>query len=306
MTGMRQRLKTAAEIVLCSTGVPALSRRRMAGRTLILAYHNIVPSGVEAVGDLSLHLPRQTFARQLEILSRTHEVVPLSAVLGEPAGSSRPRAVITFDDATEGALTAGVEELARYGFPATIFVPPAFVDGGSFWWDCVMGPGGGAPDEALRQHALGGLRGDDSLVRERAVTEGWGIREVPSHQKCGTEAQMHAAARQGIEFGSHTWSHPNLTTLSDADLARELSQPLSWLERLPTAVPWLAYPYGLYDDRVANAARAAGYAGALRVSGGWLPRSTDAIDPHALPRQNVPSGLSSRGFELRASGVTTR
>jgi peptidoglycan/xylan/chitin deacetylase (PgdA/CDA1 family) len=306
MAGIRQRLKTAAEVFLCGTGSAALMRLRMAGRTVILAYHNIVPDGEVAVGDLSLHLPRREFARQLEVLARTHDVVPLSAVLSAPRGDARPRAVITFDDATEGTLTAGVDELGRYDFPATIFVPAGFVGGGSFWWDSLVAPGGGVPDEQIRQHALSALRGTDSVVREWAVAEGYGMREVPSHQACGTEAQMQAAARRGIEFGSHTWNHPNLTALSDPDLERELSEPLSWLARLPTAVPWLAYPYGLYDGRVASAARAAGYAGALRVSGGWVPPATDLIDRHVLPRQNIPSGLSIRGFELRVSGLMSR
>ena len=299
-------MKTAAETLLNSAGIAAISRRRMAGRTLILAYHNIVPHGESVEGDLSLHLTQARFAEQLDVLLRTHDVVPLSSIFSDSFGKTkRPRAVITFDDATQGALTAGVAELAARGLPATIFVAPAFVGGSNFWWDSLAVPDEAEPGEDVRQHALSELGGSDARVREWAASRSLPLREVPLHQTCGTEAQLNAATSRGIELGSHTWSHPNLTTLAGRELELELARPLAWLsERFPSIVPWLAYPYGLWNATTADAARAAGYQGALRVDGGWVPDPICAEHMYALPRQNIPSGLSTRGFELRVSGVT--
>lgn len=65
----------------------------------------------------------------------------------------------------------------------------------------------------------------------------------------------------GVEIGSHTRSHARLPTLSDAALADELESSKStiaaWTGVDPRA---LAYPYGDYDARTAEAAGVAGYA----------------------------------------------
>jgi peptidoglycan/xylan/chitin deacetylase (PgdA/CDA1 family) len=113
-----------------------------------------------------------------------------------------------------------------------------------------------------------------------------------------------AAAVPGITFGSHSWSHPNLIALNPAEIHYELIEPLHWLrERFDNVVPWLAYPYGLSSEVVRQAAAAAGYMAALRVSGGWLPK--EPLSRYALPRFNVPSGLSNDGFALRTAGLFT-
>jgi peptidoglycan/xylan/chitin deacetylase (PgdA/CDA1 family) len=67
-------------------------------------------------------------------------------------------------------------------------------------------------------------------------------------------------ASLGWEVASHTRTHPDLRSLDDAALADELAGSRRDCEehvgRQCTAV---AYPYGLHDDRVVRAARAAGY-----------------------------------------------
>jgi peptidoglycan/xylan/chitin deacetylase (PgdA/CDA1 family) len=302
---IREHLKTLVEAALCGGGFARIARTRRRGATLILAYHNIVPDGEPVAGDASLHLPQSVFARQLDALMRTHQIVPLRDVLLEVTGSvresvqtGRPRAVLTFDDATQGALTAGVAELSRRQLPATVFVAPGFVGGQSFWWDAVSGL-----DEGLRRHCLIELQGRDAAIRQWASGHGVSLREVPAHQTCGTEDQLHDAVAQGIELGCHTWDHPNLAALSAPELEVELVRPLAWLrERFASALPVIAYPYGLSTPAVAAAARGAGYEAALRVDGGWLTGDRE-VDPFFIPRQNVPAGLSDRGFKLLSSGV---
>jgi peptidoglycan/xylan/chitin deacetylase (PgdA/CDA1 family) len=284
-------------------------RRRRAADAVVLAYHNIVPDGAEVLGDRSLHLPQREFARQLDLLRETHDVVPLDQVLEPPSGPrTRPRAAITFDDACQGAVTAGIDELARRGMPATVFVAPAFVGGRSFWWDALAGPGTEGLAEDVRRHALESLAGRDDAVRRWAECSGIAVHAVPDHQTCATEAQLRALdGTEGITLASHTWSHPNLARLSREELEEELSRPLAWLrERFQHVIPWLTYPYGLASPQVVAAVAEAGYRGALLVEGGWLPRHPrGCIHPYELPRQNVPSGLSLRGFELRVSGFLT-
>ena len=79
---MLKVVKSTAEVALCRSGLTRAARRRLGDATVVLAYHNVVPDGETVRGDRSLHLPRREFARQLDLIRRTHEVVPLES-LGE-------------------------------------------------------------------------------------------------------------------------------------------------------------------------------------------------------------------------------
>ena len=304
---IRRHLKSTIELGALWSGVPSAMRWQRRGDVLILAYHNIVPDDAPPAGDRSLHLPRRRFAAQLDALARTHDIIPLAAALSGHTGR-RPAAVVTFDDAYEGAVTVGVAELEQRGLPATIFVAPSFVNGHDFWWDALTAPGEHALSPALRAWALDECAGRDAEIRARAPGEHHAqVTRAPSHARGAQEHDLVAAAAgRGITLGSHSWNHPNLTRLDDNALATELHLPMDWLhERFTNVIPVISYPYGLASPRVESAARAAGYTAGLRIDGGWLSGGKSA-NPFAVPRLDVPSGLSAAGFELRTAGVRVR
>ncbi|HEX6052850.1 MAG TPA: polysaccharide deacetylase family protein [Gemmatimonadaceae bacterium] len=303
---MRSLIKGVAERALVWSGAAAWHRRRVSGRVLVLAYHNIVPDGEPPAGDLANHLPLSRFVTQVDLLEQTHDVIPLEEALlpsSEARGRGRPRVAITFDDAYGGAVEHGIGELVRRGLPATIFVAPAFLGGHSFWWDALARDGNAGLDPEVRSRALGELRGEDAAVRAWASANRHDVHDLPPALCAATEDDVLRASRlPGITLGSHTWSHPNLPLLGPEELRSELERPLAWLrERVAKPLPWIAYPYGLHDASVMRAARDAGYVAALGVSGGWLAqRPTELL---SLPRVNIPPGVSSRGFSLRAAGL---
>ena len=299
---MNSALKNFAEHALIASGIARIASRRLRERTLVIAYHNVVPDGESPSGDESLHLPRREFARQLDALQRSHEVVPLEELSRTSPSTRRQRVVITFDDAYVGALTVGVEELVKRGMPGTIFVAPALL-GCVPWWDTLAEPArGGVPDD-LRRHALDVLGGDADAIIKWARSASTPPKSASRLPRIATDSQLaEVASKPGITLGSHTWSHPNLCALAGDDLEAELIRPLQWLRsRFAAVVPWLSYPYGLFNDTVQRAATSAGYVGALRIEGGWMPRSPHSS--HAVPRLNVPSGLSIDGFRLRLAGL---
>jgi peptidoglycan/xylan/chitin deacetylase (PgdA/CDA1 family) len=105
---------------------------------------------------------------------------------------------------------------------------------------------------------------------------------------------LEALERRGIEIGSHTVSHRNLTTLSDRELRTELLSSRRVLERrLGHPVPWLAYPFGAHDARVVAFARRAGYRLAVTTDGGELQ---DARRPLELERLRVLDSTGVRGL----------
>jgi len=80
----------------------------------------------------------------------------------------------------------------------------------------------------------------------------------------------------GMEIGSHSRSHPDLTSVNDAALYREVAHSRSELGRvLDTEITSFAYPYGLIDDRVRHAVAAAGYSCACSTRCGSMRHDHD-------------------------------
>ena len=76
--------------------------------------------------------------------------------------------------------------------------------------------------------------------------------------------------QRGCSFHSHTRSHASLPTLDDADLAEQLAGSRSALSQLlEQEVSYLAYPFGHFDERVEEAARASGYRAAFSTQSGF-------------------------------------
>lgn len=106
------------------------------------------------------------------------------------------------------------------------------------------------------------------------------------------EVDVERIAAAGHEIGFHTRSHRLLTELDDSDLARELTDGRDELAAAAgRAVELFAYPFGVADERVAGAARSAGYTIAFTVSGEAV---TPADDPLLLPRVAAPYEPASR------------
>jgi peptidoglycan/xylan/chitin deacetylase (PgdA/CDA1 family) len=82
--------------------------------------------------------------------------------------------------------------------------------------------------------------------------------------------------QRGVSFHSHTRSHASLPTLDAAALADQLAGSRAQLARLVGHdVPYIAYPFGHVDERVASATRAAGYRAAFSTQSGFNRRDVD-------------------------------
>lgn len=305
---MRSVAKRALEMGSRFPGLEAFCGRRLRNDVLILAYHNIIPKGERPAGEHALHLPQERFRRHLAEIARRAEVIPLLDSLKEPGrGRTRPRVVITFDDAYTGALTSGVEELTRFGFPATFFVCPGRLGGQAFWWDHLAARHGGVLPESVRNRALVEFQGHDELILRALGAGGPSPSDLPRWMQTADVQLLRSVMElPGLTLGAHTWSHPNLAAIPESDIERELTDSFTWVRDLgTTGVPWLAYPYGLESPPVRRAAEQAGFVGALRVSGGWLGSDGSGYR-FGLPRYNVPAGLSAEGLALRLMGFRCR
>jgi peptidoglycan/xylan/chitin deacetylase (PgdA/CDA1 family) len=104
----------------------------------------------------------------------------------------------------------------------------------------------------------------------------------------------------GWEIDAHSVTHPNLTTVDDAQLWNEVSgarTTLQWEFGIP--VDFFCYPSGKYDARVIDAVRRAGFSGATTTTTGLA----QPPDYFTLPRIRVDGTDGVRGLALKLAAL---
>jgi len=102
-----------------------------------------------------------------------------------------------------------------------------------------------------------------------------------------TWAQIREMSNAGVDIQSHALTHPFLTrrkhrSMTDEQYATWLRKELAESKRIlekeaGKKVQFIAYPYGDYDDRVAEAAGKAGYTAALTCDFGRVKKGSDPL-----------------------------
>lgn len=106
---------------------------------------------------------------------------------------------------------------------------------------------------------------------------------------------------QGWTIDSHTITHPDVTSLGAAELAKELSGSRAQIKAKFGVTPrFFCYPAGRNDATSRAAVEDAGYLGATTTEPGLAARGDD---PFALPRIRIDPGLSGAAVAKLASGA---
>lgn len=129
------------------------------------------------------------------------------------------------------------------------------------------------------------------------VVSGWlGERHPqPPYSPILTAGELRRLAAEGVEIGSHTVTHPDLSALGYDEELAELATSKNQLEALLDAsVDVVAYPYGKANATTLAACAAAGYRAGCRISGNgtW-------DDPFNIPRQDMDNGATLLGLRLK-------
>jgi peptidoglycan/xylan/chitin deacetylase (PgdA/CDA1 family) len=96
-----------------------------------------------------------------------------------------------------------------------------------------------------------------------------------------TWPMLRTLASHGVAVGSHTVTHPDLTTLDDKQALVELRDSRRVLERhLHRPVQWFAYPAGAEDTRIVGLVRRAGYVLAVTTNPGALQSARTPLELH--------------------------
>jgi peptidoglycan/xylan/chitin deacetylase (PgdA/CDA1 family) len=232
------------------------------GDLLVLCYH-----AVSERWPASLSVTPEAFERQLHLLCRRgFRGATFERAVSQP--SYGRTVAVTFDDAYLSVVQVAKPILDDVGFPSTVFVPTDFPSspGKPMAWDGIDMWLDGPYERELRPMS-------------------W--------------EQLAMLADAGWEIGSHTCSHPRLTSLTDEQLGGELIESRSIVaERLGRPCGTLAYPYGDHDERVLGATRTAGYSLA-----GTLPGRLSPVRRLAWPRVGIYHGDDELRFRLKASAA---
>lgn len=278
----------------------AIARHQGCGR--ILMYHGVGLQGAQAL------------AEQLHYLVRHFKVVSLDTMLDRLTNGSFPLAheiVLTFDDGLRNNLTVVYPILRELNLPATMFVCPALVESGEWLWNHEMRcrlQTLAAPDLAeLRMKLLAPGTSVDAIVewmktlrlQQRLMAETIIRQATTSFQS--TDAQHEAFDIMDwddlrsldcnlITVGSHTLSHPILTTLSADEIESEILESRQCLEqRLQRKADFFCYPNGAYDKRAYQLVKKT-YRAAVTTESGIIAGG-QGLDLHRLPR--IPSAESA-------------
>ena len=266
-------------------------------RLIVLAYHRILDIASEDAhpGDPGLISASVSgFEQQMRFVRDNFVPLSLASVLEalDRGAALPPRSlVVTFDDGHIDNYTNAFPVLKRLGVPATIFLSTAYIDAPHtpFWFDRVAelffhAPPGTMTVGELGHTAMLGSMGSrrhetNQLLRrlkrepnqrrlsaldelEQSLAQHVPARHPPRRAAMSWD-EVREMANGGIEFGSHTVTHPILSRLDDVAMAKELSDSRDRIRaRTGQPVDAIAYPVGkadAYDERTIRAAKACGY-----------------------------------------------
>lgn len=250
-----------------------LVRRRRSNSFQILLYHRIDDGGDAFLAST----PTALFKRQMEYLAKSSTVCSLEDAVEAMLRDDLPDnvVVITFDDGYRDNYVNAFPVLTSLSLTATIFLATGCIGSqGILWHDRVFRAFNTTGATLLKKfgpqrksysirtdhektracaellEVLKGLREEertlwiDRLIERLAVED---PREVPNLMMNWDEVRE--MQRSGMSFGSHTVTHPILSTLSMARVEDEITKSKAAIEQeLRVPIKTFAYPNGRRGD----------------------------------------------------------
>jgi peptidoglycan/xylan/chitin deacetylase (PgdA/CDA1 family)/Na+-transporting methylmalonyl-CoA/oxaloacetate decarboxylase gamma subunit len=177
-----------------------------------------------------------------------------------PAGTPYPELWVSRDD-----FTAQMDWLAENGYTG-ITMAQLF----KYWDD-----GFKLPDKPVVISFDDGYPSQASNARPVLVKHKWPgvlfleLKNVDSAETGFKTSMVKKLLASGWELGSHTLTHPDLTTLSPTQLEEEVAGSKEQIsEKFGVPIDFFCYPAGQFNESVVAAVKDAGYTGATTVEEG--------------------------------------
>lgn len=269
---------------------------------LALAYHGVSDRRPQGGTVLLPDHDTDVFAGQARYLGRHYRVVPASqlreAIRCRKRGDRFPLA-ITFDDDLPSHRLTSLPILNELGLTATFFVCGASLsEPFSFWWERVDRAAAQGIDVATEIPLLRDKLARSSPQGSRPSIEQIGAvmqvlplserdeiadqlksRVGPDPAGAGMRAgDVRVLRDAGFEIGFHTLRHPFLPGLDDESLKAAMTEGREQLAAVVgEPLSTISYPHGCVDDRVAAAARDAGFRYGFTMQADAITMADDAL-----------------------------
>jgi len=234
---------------------------------LILAYHSVSESRQDA-----LTVRMDDFENQMAWLyHHGYHSLTLAEFMNQSIEKGERIVIISFDDGYADNYALAFPVLKRYGFVATIFLVSDYVNTDHiFWWDV---PKMTTPADHTLYQLL-------------------------------TWEQVHEMAAYGIEFGSHTCTHPKqLTNLSTKQRWDEIARSRENLSvKLNCKIVSFCYPRGDLNTEVVQMVEKAGYGCAVVTP----PRANIPLCRYTFRRISVYYNNTPLLFRLKITPFVRR
>lgn len=249
--------------------------------------------------------------RQLRVLSLVFPVVPLEDLVSGRGKNGRGRVALTFDDGMRSNIAVAYPILRKLGLSATFFVCPGLIERGAWLWnheararlrtiapearreltDSIGGPADVEPFvEWMKTLDIGARRRVEQAIRAATPNFKPTREQCEQHDLADWEELVRLDPRV-VTIGSHSMSHPILTSLTADETDAELRESRQLLEaRLDRPVTLFCYPNGDLHDAALSSARRY-YHSAVTVEHGAVKAGAD---PHRLPRFPANARRSKR------------
>lgn len=237
--------------------------------------------------------------RQLRLVRLAFPVVPLDALTSGANG--RARVALTFDDGLRSNVEVAYPILRKLGLSATFFVCPGLIDGEQWLWNHEARQrllSLERPELEELATLLGAPTGVEAFIEWMKTLKLAARRRIEGEIRAATPGFKPSAAQREesdlasweelerldpavVTIGSHTMTHPILTSLSAEETEAETRDSRVVLEkRLRREVSMFCYPNGDLNDGALDSARRH-YRSAVTTDVGRLEGE---VDPHRLPR----------------------
>ena len=190
----------------------------------------------------------------------------------QPSTTNQQLVVLTFDDGFRNFYTEAFPVLQEFGFTATIFLPTAYIQGSKSCSPVVS---------SSRSLVVPSSRSPFRLLH-------------PDPNDFLTWDQVRSLHRSGIEFGSHTVTHPKLVDLNWPEIEFEISNSKSEIEQqLGEPIKTFCYPYAFpqnsrpFVERFTELLRESGYACCATTQLGRLQAGDNAYRLKRLPANSL-------------------
>ena len=320
---------------LFSLGIPFFYKTLIRLRPIqlsILAYHRIYspPTDTYPFSDGAISAYPEEFDKQMEVVSNKYNVINFRVLKEiQDAGERLPdnSLIITFDDGYADNYEIALPILQKYNLTATVFVSTGYIGTNTpFWFEkfaylmkkVPCGPI--AISLSSLNHTFEITESSRKEISKKIMLQ---LKSMPNADRIASLNELdnlfniHLPAdeiemiktltwdqvikldKAGIEIGSHTVSHPILSSLNDSEIYKELATSKAQLdENLGKETVSICYPVGgpqYYDDRVKKAAKELGYQYGISYRHGVI-KDMARQSPFDFPRIHVETEINMPHF----------